>query len=76
MTARRLMEITRLSPKEALGPNTRTLALYKCEDGVTIHFVYYDRHGWYCDREGHGGRDCPAVAEAKDHEQELSSKRV
>jgi hypothetical protein len=67
-TTKRLMEIVALDPKEALGKQTKTLKLFKCEDGVSLHFVFYEtRYSWYCSLHG---RECPAVAQAKTYDQE------
>lgn len=60
----RLMDWTELDVQEALGARTRTLRLFKVEDGRTIHFVHVEKkHGIYCSTHG---RDCPAVREIRE----------
>jgi len=59
------MHVVSLDPKQSIGPETSVTKLFRVGDGLTIHFVYFDRRGWYCDGVGHRGPDCPAVEQAK-----------
>jgi hypothetical protein len=44
------------------GEGTSVTQLYRVDDlptaMATVHLVFFDRHGWYCEH----GRECPAVA--------------
>ena len=43
------------------GEGTSVTQLYRVDDlptsMATVHLVFFDRHGWYCEH----GRECPAV---------------
>lgn len=71
-TAKRLMDVVKLDPRQAISPNTLTLRLWKVEDGISVHFVYEDKkHGTYCSVHG---RECPAVEQAKVFDQQEKNK--
>jgi hypothetical protein len=54
-----------LDPLRKCGPNTTVQFLYRVDEQVdgrsTLHLVFFDRHGWYCEH----GRSCPAVGHAR-----------
>jgi len=54
-----------LNPWLQCGPDTTVTELWKVwerrEKEITLHLVYFDRYGWYCEH----GRSCKAVAEVR-----------
>ena len=59
-------EVRPLDPRKKCGPGTSVQLLYRVDERPvererTIHLVFFDRHGWYCEH----GRTCPAVGYAK-----------
>ncbi|HEY0970284.1 MAG TPA: hypothetical protein VGE02_04835 [Gemmatimonadales bacterium] len=59
------MRVRALDPVARCGPNTSVEELYRVDEAVngrkTVHLVFFDRHGWYCEH----GRDCIAVRDAR-----------
>jgi hypothetical protein len=58
-------DVRELDPISKCGAGTSVRRLFRidehAEDGVRVHLVFFDRHGWYCEH----GRDCPAVAQVR-----------
>jgi len=54
-----------LNPWLQCGPDTTVTELWKVwerrENEATLHLVYFDRYGWYCEH----GPSCKAVAEVR-----------
>jgi len=71
----RLMRIRELDPQAACGNGTTVMQLFRVDDlpvgSATAHLVFFDRHGWYCEH----GRECPAVAAVKKHNNAGTSRR-
>ena len=61
----REVRVRALDPVARCGPNTSVEKLYRVDEDVngrrTVHLVFFDRHGWYCEH----GRDCVAVRDAR-----------
>jgi hypothetical protein len=61
----REVRVRALDPVARCGPNTSVEQLYRVDEDVngrrTVHLVFFDRHGWYCEH----GRDCVAVKDAR-----------
>jgi len=61
----RKLRITELDPRQLCGKGTRVERIFRVEEkdvkARTMHLVFFDRHGWYCE---HGPR-CPAVSDVK-----------
>ena len=59
------MRVKELDPVRLCGPATSVEQLYRVDESVngrrTIHLVFFDRHGWYCEH----GRDCVAVRDVR-----------
>ena len=57
-----------LEPQAKCGAGTSVQHLFKVDQMVdgrtTVHLVFFDRHGWYCEH----GRHCPAVEHAKKYQ--------
>lgn len=55
------VQISALDPQRMCGIATSVKHLFRLRERVdgtrTIHLVFFDRHGWYCEH----GRDCRAV---------------
>lgn len=58
-------EFEPLNPWLMCGPDTTVTELWKVwerqEDHATLHLVYFDRYGWYCEH----GAGCKAIAEVR-----------
>jgi hypothetical protein len=61
----REVRVRALDPVARCGPNTSVEQLYRVDEAIngrkTVHLVFFDRHGWYCEH----GRDCIAVRDAR-----------
>jgi hypothetical protein len=59
------MVVKSLDPLRKCGPKTTVRLLFRVDEQVdghsTLHLVFFDRHGWYCEH----GRSCPAVGHAR-----------
>lgn len=57
----RVVQIKALDPLVACGRHTSVKHLFRLREQVegtrTVHLVFYDKHGWYCEH----GRSCHAV---------------
>ena len=55
------VRIRQLDPQAICGPRTQVQQLFRVHDLLdgkpTVHLVYFDRHGWYCEH----GPTCRAV---------------
>jgi hypothetical protein len=55
------VRIRQLDPQAVCGPRTQVQQLFRVQDLLdgkpTVHLVYFDRHGWYCEH----GPTCRAV---------------
>ena len=75
MVPTRLMRIRELDPQAACGAGTTVMQLFRVDDmaseSATIHLVFFDRHGWYCEH----GRECPAVDAVRKHEKRQTLTR-
>lgn len=58
--------VKELDPKQIISERTLVEQLYRVEETAgekhTIHLVFLDRHGWYCE---HHGIECVAVERAQ-----------
>jgi hypothetical protein len=70
-----LMRIRELDPRSKCGEGTTVMRLFRVddlpEDAPSVHMVFHDRHGWYCQH----GRECPAVAAVRRHQRQDSSDK-
>ena len=59
------VRIRQLDPQAVCGPRTQVQQLFRVHDLLdgkpTVHMVYFDRHGWYCEH----GPTCRAVDHVK-----------
>jgi hypothetical protein len=66
-TPRPPARIRELDPQALCGIGTSVMQLYRVDelptDAASVHLVFFDRHGWYCEH----GPDCPAVAAVRKH---------
>ena len=69
--APRVVRITALDPFERCGPRTSVVHLYRVVerrgDESSVHLVFFDRHGWYCEH----GQACRAVDDVRRHGKQL-----
>jgi hypothetical protein len=60
-----VFSVRALDPQKKCGPGTSVQEMYRVDEqagsGRTLHLVFFDRHGWYCEH----GRNCPAVGHAR-----------
>ena len=59
-----VMKVRELVPQDVCGDRTTVEQLFRVDeiahdDRRTVHLVFLDRHGWYCEH----GASCPAVRE-------------
>ena len=59
-----VMKVRELDPRSVCGRRTTVEQLFRVDeiahdDRRTVHLVFLDRHGWYCEH----GTSCPAVRE-------------
>ena len=61
----RVVKIRALDPQGKCGPDTSVTELYRVDEAIdgrtTVHLVFFDRHGWYCEH----GRNCRAVDDVR-----------
>lgn len=67
--------VRELDPRRLCGAGTSVTQLYRVDDlptgTVSVHLVFFDRHGWYCEH----GRECPAVTVVRRHTKQTISTR-